>query len=169
MDYPNDYPNNYPNIKGVVVAYEVQTVDYFTAIVIGFVYAFFLALLFDRILGYDRIDRLCNINNMYPLNKSDEGKRMNLTACKKAQYDYDVQKAGYMIIIGILSMLLGGYLIKQDPKYATGGMGIGVGGIFLIIYYICANWTKMSSNLQILILALTFLLLFFGSTQYYYY
>lgn len=139
------------------------TSSYLIYITIAFVYAFFLALLVDRLLNYDdNVEKVCDVSNLTGQEYIDRNQ-----VCRDAQKKYDSQKFVYMIIIGVLSIFGGIFLVKYDTDYTTGGMGVTLGGVALILYYTLANWSMLNRDLQVTVLGLTFFILFFGSLTIY--
>lgn len=141
-----------------------SNLDYFTYITIGFVYVFFLSLLVDRLLNYDRVEQICDTKNMQ-YGTDQYNTRVNV--CKKTTNDYDTKKFMYMVVLGVLSVLGGGYLVQSDPRYTTGGCGVALGGVISIIYYTTCNWSNINKDVRVIVLGLTFALLFYGSTRLY--
>jgi len=156
-----------PMNDSVVVIEETETkIDSYCILIyitIAFVYAIFLSLLVDRILNYDRVEKVCNVSIMPYFNKSEEESPDKFKMCQDAKKEYDTQKFIYMIVLGLLSLFGGAFLARYDNNYTTGGMGVALGGIFLILYYTVANWTMLNRNLQTVVLGLTFAILFIGS------
>jgi len=140
--------------------YHFDSASYYIYMTIAFVYVFFMSLLVDRLLDYDRIDKMCSFTGLVG---SDYATR--LVACNQAKKDYEVKKFTYMIMIGVLSIFGGTVLASTDKKYATGGWGISTGGIMLVIYYTIVNWSLLDKNVQIGVLGTTLIALFYGSTM----
>lgn len=157
----NDNVYSNPDTK-IVERYDSTYFDYFTYLAIGFVYVCFMSLLSDQILKYQGNDKSCDKN-------SDNNHSELEQRCVSDNYDNELKKYVLMLIAGFGGILVGGYLINQDPIYTTGGMGLGLGGLLAIIYYTIYNWGKFNKNVQLLILGVTLVALFYGSTKIYNY
>lgn len=150
---------------------KMNTIDYIIYIAIGLVYAVLLSIIIDRFLDYDSINKLCDNRYLYVYQtKNNEGndninKNIDIDACEKARTNYEKAKFAYMIILGVLSLLGGGYLAYNNPKYMTGAYGVALGGLFTIIYFICKSWVTIGKDYKIFVLGLTFAALFYGSTR----
>ncbi|VBB18737.1 hypothetical protein YASMINEVIRUS_1269 [Yasminevirus sp. GU-2018] len=139
-----------------------DTSNYYIYIAIAFVYAFFMALLVDRLLNYDRVEKVCDTSSVKGQDYTDR-----YQACRKAQKEYDTRKFTYMIVLGVFSIFGGAFLARSDKMYETGGWGVSAGGLMLVIYYTVANWGILDKNVQVAVLGLTFFALFYGSTMLY--
>ncbi len=128
IDRDNDFET-----QGNRDIYDFSSFDYFTYIAIGFIYAFLVSLLVNRILNYERVEKVCDVGKEIKID--DPQRNARGAACRKAVDEYDSKKFFYMIIIGVVSMLGGGYLARSDPRYMTGGLGVALGGLMTIIYF----------------------------------
>jgi len=158
IERENDYGD-----RDMTHMYDFSSFDYFTYIAIGFVYAFLVSLIVSRILNYDRVEKECDMKNMTIDNPQ---RTAHVETCRKAMNDFDSKKFFYMIIIGVLSILGGAYMAKVDHRYMTGGLGIALGGLMTIIYFTLYNWSSLGKDFQLILLGLTFVLLFYGSTHF---
>jgi hypothetical protein len=142
--------------------YQFDMSQCYIHITIAFVYVFFLALLVDRILDYDSVEKICNFTGITEQVYLDKRKM-----CDKSRKDYEERKFTYMIMIGVISIFGGALLTKIDKTYTTGGWSVSTGGMMLVIYYTIMNWNSLDKNLQVIVLGTTFAVLFYGSTMFY--
>lgn len=123
----------YTNAQSISQDEPCTTLDYFISLTIGFVYVFFLSLLVDRLLNYDRVDQICNTGNAGAAGNAQVVLDIKYStqdgACEKVRNDYNTRKFIYMVVLGVLSIIGGGCLAKNE-KYATSGTGIVIGGVF---------------------------------------
>ena len=157
----------YPYNDMLVIEQDVsdgyETTDYFTYLTIGFVYVFFLSLLVDRYLKYDQVEKVCDISTV----QTNEQYKTRMASCKKANDEHNKKKFMYMVVLGVVSILGGSYMTQRDPKYAIGGCGVTLGGMFSVIYYTIYNWSTINKDVRIILIGLAFALLFYGSTRIY--
>lgn len=144
--------------------------SFYIELAIAFVYAFFIALLVDRLLGYDNVDKLCEHTGFIrsltsPL--TDPNYETKRKACEDAKKDYEKKKFTYMILIGVASIFAGVLMAKANNSYSTGGWGVALGGLFLIIWYTIMNWYSLDKTFQVAILGVAFVALFCGSMMLY--
>ena len=150
-----------------------QSVVYCTYIAMGFIYAYLLSQVVDRVLmNRDPEDaKGCSDGIGYisygDSNVSQEEHMMRLKRCDKVRTDKDIKKYIIMAILGVLSIAGGAYLVQNDPRYVTGGGSIALGGLFTIIYFTIYNWTNIDKTTKLVILASSFAALFYGSTKMY--
>ena len=119
--------------------------------VTAFVYAFFVALLVDRLLKYEDVEKVCKGNNS--------------ALCLKAEKAFNNKKFIYMMILGVFSVFSGAYIAGSNPGLRTGGISVCAGGAMLLLYYTVLNWSNIDKNVQLAILGTTFFTLFYGSTK----
>jgi len=146
---------------------EMSNTQYYLYIVIGVVFAFFVSLLVDRFLDYEKIEKKCDTNNIGDLMYNTEQYKKRKADCDPIKKDYDTKKFVYMVVIGIFGLFIGSYLAAQDPAFAIGGSGVAFGSSMLVIYYTVVNWSLIQKDLQIVVLGLAFLALFYGSIRIY--
>lgn len=142
----------------------MNTVTWIILHTLGFVYVFFLSLLVDRLLNYDRVEQICDTKEMQ---YGTDQYKTRLNVCKKVNSEYDTKKFMYMVVLGVMSVMGGAYMVQSDPKYTTGGAGVALGGMISIIYYTTYNWSNINKDVRVIVLGLTFALLFYGSTRLY--
>lgn len=137
-------------------------------ITIAFVYAFLVSLIVDKMLNYSRVEKVCE--NRIELQDILNDKKLKehsaqREVCLKASDAYDEQKFTYMFAIGILSFLGGSMIARYEKSLATGGMGLSIGGIVIVVHQIFKNWAKLK-ELRIFLLAVVFIALFYGSSAH---
>src|SRR6185503_14458635 len=156
-DYNHGYNYNHAPANDVLVIerdsdYEFNNFDYLTYLAIGFIYVFLLSVLIDRILNYERVEKICSTQNMQI---GSEQYNEQIDDCKKAINAHNSKKFMYMIIVGVASILGGGYLARYDDRFMTGGLGIALGGLMAVIYFTISNWNTINRDFQIVLLGLT--------------
>lgn len=143
--------------------------DYFTCIAIGFVYVFFLSLIVDRLLNHDLLEQVNDaMEQVYNTKDKKYADQYNarIKEHNKVIAAYNTQKFIFMIILGVMSIMSGGYLANCDARYAMSGRGIALGGVISIIYYTAHDWTNINKDIKVIVLGLTLAFLLYGSTQH---
>lgn len=69
----------------------------------------------------------------------------------------------YFDVFGGLAGIIAGVLIAQKTSLKTGGFGIGFGGVILLLYHVADNWYSLDKYMKLLILAISFATLLYGS------
>jgi hypothetical protein len=151
--------NGIPVVTSVSDSYSINTFIYLT---VGFIYVVLLSLIIDKILQSEKIDELC-------LSKGDDLDKplteLKYKKCREMQKQNEKKKFTYMVSIGIASILIGGYVVQNNPTYSIGGLGVGLGGAMTVIYYTIKHWSDFDTNYQILILLIAFIGLIYGSAK----
>jgi len=147
--------------------YNFDAASGYVYVVIAFVYAFFLALLVDKILDTDRIDKACNVPAWgYNQSQQELDQLQNMqNKCDKVRKDLNTSKFTYMMVLGVASILGGAYISKSDRRYAVGGWGMSLGGAMIVLYYTFVNWYMLDKWCQVIVLGGAFGALFYGSTM----
>lgn len=148
--------------RDITSSSQCNTPDYYTYLAIAFIYAFFMALFVDKLLNFDQVEKVCEAPNTTGSVSTDK-----IQACKKAQDEYNTRKLTYMIILGVCSVFGGAFLAGSNKMYETGGCGVATGGSLLILYYTAMNWKRFDKNVQLAILGLSFIVMFYGSIHAY--
>jgi len=143
--------------------------DYAIYITIAFVYAFFFSNLINRIVKTG-IDKKCEDDRFYSYvtldGYQDKNKKLTdveISMCDKMQKDSEDKKFIYLMIVGSLSVLLAGILVRKETNYEIAGMGIGLGGFLTIIYQLLKNWHRLSDDFKIGVLGILLTGLIYGS------
>jgi len=162
---------SFPRNQGYIVIEEEESnvndseFNYLFYIVIAFVYAGFLITLVDRLLDSERIEKVCSWNNLLKLTGTEYTSAND--KCKKIRKTFDNTKYCYLITLGLLSIAGGITAVHSDPSFCTGGAGIAVGGVFIVLYETLAYWNEIRNDVKIFMLGIALLALFYGSTRYY--
>lgn len=146
---------------------ESKTDCYFNTfyyLVISFVYAAFLCVLVNRMLNNEGIEQHCSEKNM-PQFGSDEYMTKK-TKCEKLRKQFSNKKFVYLVVLGIISIVGGVSVAHTCPEYCTGGSGVAVGGLLVVVYETLVNWTELRDDVKIIMLGSALLATFYASTRY---
>jgi uncharacterized membrane protein len=157
MDYESDTKGN--------IIYS-SNAEYLVYVTIGIVYVTLVSLLIDRVLGYDKIESDCKYRFMPNMTleqqEEEEGRRGH---CEGRRNEYQDKRFSHMMIVGVISLLVGGYVTTLDGSYNVAGAGVALGGVFGIIYTSVSNWHRITTDLKIFMLAASLVTLAYGSTR----
>jgi hypothetical protein len=139
--------------------------NYLFYVVISFVYAGFLCVLVDRILDSEGLEKNCSYKNIIKYDTAEYTARTE--KCTKLKKEFENKKFVYLMALGVLSIIGGISAARASPEYCTGGAGIAVGGMLVIFYETLINWYDLRTDAKILMLGVSLIALFYGSTKYY--
>lgn len=123
-------------------------------IAIAIIYATFMSLSVDTIIQ-DEKDILCNTDSPNYKWKS----------CRDARNRFDNQKFIMMIVIALLSLILAGITYKYVDEYQIPSLGVGLGSLFIIIFWTIRNWHNLDQNSRLVVLGTSLVVLTYGSIQ----
>jgi hypothetical protein len=165
---------SFPRNQGFIVIEEEEVsnvkdteFNYLFYIVIAFVYAGFLITLVDRLLNSEKLEKECSWDRLLKHTGTEYTSAND--KCKKMRKEFDNKKFIYLITAGLLSIAGGITAAHSNPSFCTGGAGVAVGGVFIVLYETLANWHDLRNDVKIIMLGLSLLALFYGSTRYYLY
>lgn len=147
------------------------TSSHYIYLVIGLIYALLMSLIVDKVLDHSKVDKACSMDSgMRIISYSGTSHNTKYTndadrICDVLTKKYKSKKFTTMIMLGVCSMLLGAFFISNSPEYHTGSLGISLGGVLMIIYYIMRNWSSLNENLKIGVYGSTLMMLLYGSTK----
>jgi len=147
---------------------------------IAFVFVCLASMIIDKMLGLEAIDIECKyefdlaVFDLVDPNKPETAvskakkaaKKVKEEKCNAMRKDYNDKYFAYMMIVGVLTTLIGTYVIySTDPTYVRMGAGLSLSGLFSIIYVLTCNWYNISTNQKILVLAIALAVLIYGSVK----
>jgi hypothetical protein len=131
-----------------------DSAEYFMYVTIAIVYVTLLMMVIDRVMGFDVMDK--RIDNEEDFIRKDVLRK-----------ELDDKKFMYQVAAGAISLLGGSYVVATSNNYDTFGLGVGLGGLFTVIYTTIGNWDRFGSNTKIGVLGATLLALGYGSSKMY--
>jgi hypothetical protein len=151
------------NKKNVVYS---GNAEYLVYVTIGVVYVTLVSLLIDRVLGYEQLEKDCEYRFTTNLNLAQRDREdARRKVCEKRREEYEGKRFSHMMIVGVASLLVGGYVTTLNNSYNVAGAGVALGGLFGIIYTSISHWHRIGSDLKILMLAVALVTLAYGSTR----
>jgi uncharacterized membrane protein len=140
--------------------------EYLVYVTIGVVYITLVSLLIDRVLGYDKMEEECKYRFMPNMTlEQQEEEEIRQSQCKKRRREYQDKRFSHMMVVGVVSLLLGGYITTLEGSYNVAGAGVALGGVFGIVYTSVSHWHIIGSDLKIFMLAIALVSLAYGSTR----
>ena len=140
--------------------------EYLVYVTIGVVYVTLVSLLIDRVLGYEQLEKDCEYRFTGNLNLGQKaGEDARRAVCTKRREEYEAKRFSHMMVVGVASLLVGGYVTTLDGSYNVAGAGVALGGLFGVIYTSVSHWHRIGSDLKILMLAVALVTLAYGSTR----
>lgn len=140
--------------------------SYFFYAFIAIVYAAFLFVLVDKLIDSEGLEKECGSTPDYQfiLTQEDESTE-KINKCSKLRKDFKNKKFVYLLTLGVISAIGGFAAISNDRKYLTAGSGIALGGLWVVIYEILANWIDLKPNVKIFMLGAALVTLLYGSVK----
>lgn len=122
------------------------------AIAIALIHPYFFHKLVDKILGYDRADRLCEgIKYWDDAMKEETPEHKNCSKLKEQELDrLELSRHITFLVIALISILITSMIRQKSTK-----LGIGLGGIILLITALTLYWRKYNEVAKIVILGLS--------------
>ena len=140
--------------------------EYLVYVTIGVVYVTLISLLIDKVLGYENLEQECDFRFLGNMTlEQQEVENARRAQCGARREEYQVKRFTHMMIVGVASLLVGGYVTTMDGSYYVAGAGVALGGVFGIIYTSVSNWSRLGMDLKILMLAVALVTLAYGSTR----
>lgn len=136
---------------------------------VALLFAFFFSKLYDYLNKYDEINSMCGVykRNQFKAYEIDDIEREREESCydnkNKLENNYGDKKLVYMLIVGLVGIILGAVLIHRKSDI---GVGVGMGGMLTMIYFLFSNWSRMNSLYQIVSIGAILASLIYGSSIY---
>jgi hypothetical protein len=127
--------------------------QYFLYIIIGLLTSMFTSKTYDVVNKYENINKIKCIyknNNGYSVDNSKYD--LCTTNKNKLINEYTTNKMYYMLVIGFLLLVLGVTASNYQEKSNATLKGLSLGGLFLIIFYVISNWSKINNVHQIILI-----------------
>lgn len=137
---------------------------------VALLFGIFFSKLYDYLNKYDKIKSLCGDTykrNQFKVSNIDDIEREREESCydnkRKLEDNYDDKKLVYMLVVGLAGIILGAVLINRRSAI---GVGVGMGGMLTMVYFLFSNWTRINSLYQIVSIGAILASLMYGSSIY---
>jgi hypothetical protein len=139
--------------------------------VVAVIYSILLSNVGDKLGNYEEISKMCenvprNNDNYF---NSDNNRYNECYKIKNMKLDeFHANKLNFAFIAGTVSIIIGAVFNSQNLEnygLKSSGVGFGLGGVFLITYYVFFNWYKLTNNAKISIMAMSLAGMVFGISK----
>ena len=140
---------------------------------VAIVYSILASNIGDKLGNWEAIDKMCDdVKPGKCTSFSCEDSFGQLDDCRKRrrelEKEFDQNKLNYVLIVGSLSLLAGALVSSgqfNEYNLQTSGVGVSLGSLFMLIYFITKNWYALNNNARITILGISFAVLVYGSSK----
>lgn len=155
----------------------MDTTEIIFSLAIAILYPFFFNKLTKLIVGYDSINDMCNkygvsgYGDFYVLNSFDKKKETTAEdlEAKKCRNERQalLDKAELHSHFIMLFVALAGIFATSFVHSPSTKLGLGLGGVFSLIFTISMTWYKYAEMMKLVVLGLSLLFVLFFSVRLY--
>ena len=133
---------------------------------IAILYPCFFYKLANNLTGYNEVSSMCNkYHNYYSLN-DDDIKYKKSKKCY-AEKDKELEKVEFNRHIMLIFLALVGIILTSVIHTNSTKLGIGMGGIFTLIFALYLYWSKYNETTKLMIYGASLLIVIFLSVRIY--
>ena len=129
-----------------------KTISNIVYVSIGLLTAFFTSRLYDIVNNYEQLQYIkCARLKQFEYSNQDTEYNECYENKTKSIETYDKTKLTYMLVIGFMLLVFGIISYKYLGSNVSSN-GVSLGGLFLLIYFIVANWSKFNNVHQVMLI-----------------
>lgn len=159
----------------------MDTTEIIFSLAIAILYPFFFNKLTKQIVGYDKIDNMCDKYNKYDdifvfnyssfdrasnKQKSPTPEEIEAEKCRKERRELldkaELHSHLFMIFIALAGIFATSFVSTNSTK-----LGLGLGGVFSLIFTISMTWYKYGEMVKLFVLGLSLLFVILFSVRLY--
>lgn len=160
----------------------MDTTEVIFSLAIAILYPFFFNKLTKQIVGYDKINEMCDKYNKYSdffvlnswstFDRHSEKKKeptpedIQAEKCRNERKELldkaELHSHLFMIFVSLVGIFATSFVSTNSTK-----LGLGLGGVFSLIFTISMTWYKYGEMMKLIVLGLSLLFVLFFSVRLY--